>query len=128
NGFRKVDIRDFLCQHWELEHMEEVSSIELVLDKKNKRIFPELALFKDSTALENPRSHFRIGTWRVKVINKRPVVNLLFPGDIQEQYLIRDICASRIWLARKGEKDSLYITLTADGLTHQNMYNDPFHP
>lgn len=127
-GFHRIDMTDIICQHWELSGMDDISSIELVMDRKNKRIYPELALFKDSSVVENPRSHFRIGVWHLQILNHQPVLTLLFPGNIKEQYVVKNINAHRLSLACKGTKDSLYMSLTSDGLVHQNMYNDPFHP
>jgi hypothetical protein len=129
SGFRKKDIRDELSQHWELQHEEHVSSIELVLDEKNIRIFPELILFKDGEALENPRSHFRAGTWQVTVVNNRPVLTLHFAGNKQKKYFIREINSQNLWLVTTGiQVDSLYIRLSSDALIHQNKLNDPFYP
>ena len=127
-GFQKINISDILCQHWELAGMSDISSIELVMDEKNLRIYPELALFKDSGVVQNPRSHFRTGKWRLRKSDEGPVLMLSFNGKKQEEYLIQHIGAHRLSLACKGKKDSLYISLTSDALNHQNMYNDPFHP
>lgn len=127
--FRSNDIRDQLSQHWELEKAEHASSIELTLDEQNVRVFPELNIFKDGQVLENPRSHFRIGTWEAKVVNNQPMLILHFPDNEQKQYHIAEIQSSDLFLESKGKKAAtLYLHLSSDALVHQNMLNDPFHP
>jgi hypothetical protein len=129
SGFRTIDIRDQISQHWELEKAEHASSIELTLDEDNIRIFPELNLFKDGQVLENPRSHFRTGTWQVKVVDDQPLLMLHFPGHEEKQYLIQQIESHNLYLVARGAKNnSLYLRLTSDALVHQNMLNDPLHP
>lgn len=128
SGFRKISIGDILSQRWELADMEDVNSIELVLDKNNKRIIPGLCIFKDSTVVENPRSHFRIGKWKVVMKDRTPMLVLTFNGE-QKQYAISFVSSHKLNLATPGiNDDSLYIELTSDAITHKNLHNDPFHP
>ena len=128
SGFKRVNTSDILCQHWELENMEGVSSIELVMDPvTDLRIFPELSLFKDSSVVENPRNVLRIGKWHLTK-ERQPILSLFFNDSTTKKYRILDIKSSVLVLARKGSKDSLFLKLTSDTKVHRNMRNDPFYP
>ena len=126
-AFRKTNIAEDLCQHWELGNMEGVSSIELVMEGST-RIFPELALFKDSGVVENARNRIRIGRWRIRAAGDEPELQLLFPSNQQKTYRIRKISSTSLQLATKGKKDWLFLKLSADGKVHEHQLNDPFHP
>jgi hypothetical protein len=119
SGFRKTNIADMLCQHWEMgEYWKDLSSNDL----------RELDLFKDSTVLKNARGHVRIGHWRIQQANQLPVLMLFFSDNTKEQYQIKKLRSQQINLACKGIRDSIFKQLMSDGLIHQNMYSDPFHP
>lgn len=128
SGFRRVNPADILCQHWELENMEGVSSIELVMDPvTDLRIFPVLSFFKDSFVVENPRNAIRIGKWHLTK-QRQPRLSLFFNDGIIKEYSVLEITSSSLLLSSKGIKDSLFIRLTSDAKVHQNMRNDPFYP
>jgi hypothetical protein len=117
--FHNSDIADVLCQHWESsESYDEIPEDQL----------SELAIFKDSSVLENPRSHLRTGRWRVLMINRQPVLELYFTGGSKEQYFINRIQSTQLQLAGNDTKHAVQVQLISDGLIHQNMYSDPFHP
>lgn len=126
-AFRKTSIAEDLCQHWELDGMEGVSSIELVMDG-GTRIFPELSFFKDSTVVENPRNRIRVGRWRIQDTGNDPELQLVFSSNQRKSYRIRKINSTSLQLATKGKKDWLFLKLSSDGMVHANPLNDPFHP
>lgn len=126
-GFTKTDRLVKLCQHWELENMEGVSSVELVMDENNVRIFPQLNIFKDSSVVENARNNsMRIGRWSLP---SPDTLLLQFPGNQQKKYELRNVTSRNLYLVSRGkEGQPLYLRLSSDGLVHKNPYNDPFHP
>ena len=126
-AFKKTNIAEDLCQHWELAGMEGVSSIELVMDGKT-RIFPDLSLFKDSGVVENARNRIRIGKWRIVPAKEDPELQLHFGNTQLKSYRIRRITSTTLQLATKGKKDWLFLKLSSDGKVHVNPLNDPFHP
>ena len=127
-GFKRVRLADILCQHWELKNMEDISSIELVMEPvTNIRIFPDLALFKDSSVVENARNKIRIGKWTTKG-TRQPVLTLVFEKAAIKEYTITELTSSSLLLTSKGKKDSLYLRLSSDAKVHENMRNDPFYP
>lgn len=125
SGFKKKDIRDVLCQHWEIRKGGGTNSLELTRDENGNAINPELNLFKDGSVLENPRHHIGIGTWQL-VSQDTLVLNL---GKIQKKYTIASVHSQSLRLITKGKSgDNLYLSLGSDALVHSNMINDPFHP
>jgi hypothetical protein len=127
SAFKKTNIAEDLCQHWELGSMEGVSSIELVMEG-NTRIFPDLSLFKDSGVVENARNRIRIGRWRIIPLEGDPELELMFSSGQSKTYRIRRINSTSLHLATKGKKDWLFLKLSSDGKVHTNPLNDPFHP
>jgi hypothetical protein len=117
--FHKSDIADVLCQHWGSEEFG---------DYLPKDLPGELWMFKDSSVLEKPRGHMRTGRWRVVVIDRHPILELHFQANKKEQYLIGQIEWNKLKLVDIHRREILPIKLISDGLVHQNMYNDPFHP
>jgi len=87
--------------------MNDISSIELVMDEKNLRIYPELALYKDSGVVQNPRSHFRTGKWRLRKSDQGPVLMLSFDGKkMNAKYDFPPNAAdAEVWLAATFEAD-----------------------
>jgi hypothetical protein len=125
----RVQLADVLCQHWELENMEGIESIDQVMDENNKRVFRELIFFTDSEVVENPRSHLRMGKWKAGIRDKKIVVTLSFPGKITKELMVQSIGPKKLLLLEQGKSDEFYsLELYSDGLRHQNSLNDPFHP
>jgi hypothetical protein len=125
----RVQLADVLCQHWELENMEGIESIDQVMDENNKRVFRELIFFTDSQVVENPRSHLRMGKWKAGIRDKKIVVTLNFPGKITKELIVQSIGPKKLLLLEQGKSDEFYsLELRSDGLRHQNSLNDPFHP
>ncbi len=109
--------------------MEGIDSIEQVMDEKNRRIYRELIVFKDSSIVENPRSHLKIGRWQAGYQGKRLVLTLVYPKDPPKEYYIQSINAVSLVLYEKGKAGTLMkMYLEADVLMHQDERNDPFHP
>jgi hypothetical protein len=126
SSFRKMDIRENLCQQWEFGKSEGASSSELTMDENFDDIHPQYNFFKDGSVLENPRHHIRLGKWR---IGGRDSLILDFTDSTRQWFLITAIDSKEIRLVTKNESGkALYLNLKGNGLVHQNMYNDPFHP
>jgi hypothetical protein len=70
----------------------------------------------------------RTGTWRVKVIGRHPVLELHYTGAEKYLYLIGQMEWNRLVLVDLERKEQLPVKLISNGVVHQNMYNDPFHP
>lgn len=117
--FHKSNIADVLCQYWRSEEFG---------DYLPKDLPGELRLFKDSTLLEKPRGKMRTGRWRVVMIGENPVLELYYQGAEKYQYRIGQIEWNRLKLVDIKRKEQLPIKLISNGVVHQNMYNDPFHP
>jgi hypothetical protein len=123
-----MNIDEVICQKWVLVDMSGIDSIEQVMDENEKRIFREFSFFKDGQALENPRSHFQIGKWKASIEENKLLLNLTF-GTNQKTYIIRSVSATKLLLAEESKNGSLLkLELYSDGLRHENMLNDPFHP
>ncbi|MFT3827314.1 MAG: hypothetical protein QM731_25525 [Chitinophagaceae bacterium] len=127
SGFKR-SFAETLCQRWELDKTDDASD-ELVWDKKTgDRLFPGLALFRDSTAVENPRGKMLIGKWQVTEKDKVLLLTLTFPGQKQHIYTLGRLSSHYLYLAFKNDKgEPLKLTLTSDALVHQDMHNDPFY-
>jgi hypothetical protein len=128
-GIRRINMADAICQHWELPNMEGAPDIDLVLDDKGKRIFPELILFNDSAYVENPHSHFAMGNWRLKPNGNKLMLVLLSKTGKEKIYSIQDINSRYLHLGTHNSKGKeVFMLLSSDGKVHKNKYNDPFHP
>lgn len=126
--FVRDQLFSFLCQRWELSTMEGVADATQVMDKNNKRIFPSLFLFPDSTLVENVRSHFKTGTWTLNLDAQPPQLICSFGKDMQKIYPIRRIATGSLELQQESEEGTFHpLQLSSDGWWHQNYRNDPFH-
>jgi hypothetical protein len=126
SGFRKNDVRENLCQQWDFGKSEGASSSELVMDENFDPIHPQYNFFKDGSVLENPRHHVRLGKWR---LSGRDSLLLFFTDSTQKWFIITAIDSKQLRMVTKDKAGkALFLNLNANGLVHQNMYNDPFHP
>jgi hypothetical protein len=126
SSFRKRDFTENLCQQWEFGNGEGASSTELTMDENFDPIHPQYNFFKDGAVLENPRHHLRMGKWR---IGGRDSLILNFTDSVQRWFIITSIDSKELRLVTKNKAGkALYLNLRGNGLIHQNMYNDPFHP
>lgn len=124
--FRKTDIRENLCQHWELGKMEGASSSELVMDENFDRVRPQYNFYKDGSVLENPRKDIHIGKWQLRGGDS---LLLYFTDSTQKWYIITTIDSRNLRLITKNKSGkALFLNLSGNGMIHGNMYNDPFHP
>jgi hypothetical protein len=124
--FRKKDIRENLCQQWELSKLEGASSSELVLDENFDAIRPQYNFFKDGSVLENPRKRLRLGKWQLRGSDS---LLLFFADSLQRWFIITTIDSRQLRMVTKNESGkALFLNLEANGIIHSNMYNDPFHP
>lgn len=126
SSFRKTNLAEDLCQQWEFRDSEDASSTELTMDENFDPIHPQYNFFKDGSVLENPRHQLRVGKWR---IGGRDSLILNFTDGTGRWFIITSIDSKALRLVTKNKTGkALYLNLKGNGLVHQNMYNDPFHP
>lgn len=125
----KTQLATLLCQHWELEKMDDVESIDQVLDEKGKRIFPGLVFFHDFQVVENPRSHLKIGNWKASVRNGKIILELTFKPNITKEYQVKTITPRYLLLSTPlAEGGSRELRLKGTGYRQSNNQWDPFYP
>jgi hypothetical protein len=118
-----------LAQHWYLDDVSAVSHDKLVWENGDgERIFPSLNLFPDSTALENPRGELQIAKWHRSLNNKVNTIQLDYGKGKSKSYRIRELSHRNLLVSWTEGDDSCWIRFRSDGLAHQNMYYDPYHP
>jgi len=122
-------VEEVLAQHWFLDDVANVSHDALVWENGDgTRLFPSLNLFPDSTVLENPRSEMQMGTWHRELTNKVNTIIVDYGNSKTRSYRIRELSLRNLTISWKEGKDSFWIKFRSDGLAHQNMMNDPYHP
>lgn len=125
--FKRNNIADILCQRWELENWEDITS-DLISDfELRKSIVRAMVLFKDSTVVLNPLGKLQLGKWRVDIGGKLKLLTLDFIDKTRKQYILGDLTSRELILGLPKVPD-FYLHFAASGQLHQNMYNDPFHP
>ena len=118
-----------LAQHWFLDDVSAVSDDKLVWqDGSGSRLFPSLNLFKDSTAIENPRSDLQLATWHRELNNKINSIIMKYGKNETRSYRIRELSLRNLTISWNDGSDSFWIRYRSDGMAHQNILNDPFHP
>ncbi|RYF94641.1 MAG: hypothetical protein EOO00_05115 [Chitinophagaceae bacterium] len=118
-----------LAQHWFLDDANDVSDDKLLWENGNgERLFPSLSLFADSTALENPRGNVKMATWRRELHDKVNTIILNYDNNEVKHLRIRELSLLRLKLSWRDGEDSFWMRFRADGLAHQDVHNDPFHP
>jgi hypothetical protein len=124
--FKKSDLRDDLCQSWELRKSEASTSPELIYDPEGNLIHPQYNFFKDGSVLENPRHQVRLGKWK---ISGRDTISISLNDSTERKWLISDLDSRELRLTGKNvDGKKILLNLSGNGLVHRNMYNDPFHP
>jgi hypothetical protein len=125
-GFKKNDIRDNLCQHWEFSKSEGASSAELTMDENFNPIHPQYNFFKDGTVMVNARHEARIGKWELR---GRDSLHLFLADTMHKWFTITTVDSRDLRMATKDKTGkSLFLNLRGTAMVHQNMHNDPFHP
>lgn len=125
----KTQLATLLCQHWELEKMDDVESIDQVLDEKGKRIFPGLVFFDDFQVVENPRGHLKIGNWKASVKNGKIMLELTFKPNITRDFQVKSINPSYLLLATPlVNGGSRELRLKGTGYRQPHNQWDPFYP
>lgn len=123
------DIEKVLSQHWYLDDVSDASDDKLVWVNGNEsRLFPEIILFEDSTAMVDPRVKMRTGKWNRELLNKINTLTISFDKGRKQEYRIRELSASMLKISWRDGKDSFWIRFHSDAIAHQNIMNDPFHP
>jgi hypothetical protein len=125
----RMPVTEVICQKWKIATTEDEDSWKLLEDKNNLRNYNDLVLFSDQSVVQSSRNRVSIGKWAVqRGSNNRIMLFFYFP-DGQVEYLIRSANKQTLWLEEKGNgKKTFDIQLTGDGLRHENILNDPFHP
>lgn len=124
-GFKKDNIADNLCQHWERNKYDGATSSVYVRDESGSAINAQYNFFKDGSVLENGRHRVRAGTWRIA---GRDSLLLSLNGNVERKYRIAELSSKDLRLTSQRNDTTLYLNLTGLQLVHKNMLNDPFHP
>lgn len=114
-AFSTGNVADVLCQHWVGGYGNDVG---------------EFSLFKDSTVLENPRTDEpRVGRWRLQNAKGYRFLILQYPDKKNREYVLREVKPGLLTLGALGTYgDVITRRYEADGMVHENMHSDPFHP
>lgn len=124
-GFKKDNISDNLCQHWERNKYDGATSSVYVRDENEKPINAQYNFFKDGSVLENGRHRAHVGTWQMT----RDTLVLSLNGNVERKYHIAELNSKDLRLTTKSEDGkTLHLNLAGNQLVHKNMLNDPFHP
>jgi hypothetical protein len=126
-GFKRINISDILCQRWQLENGNDISE-ELIADAEmNKSFVREIVLFKDSSVLVNPMNVLQVARWHIASERNMKQLILAFPDQKKRKYNVEHLSSTSMKLRMQEVQDYL-LHFTAPAQTHQNYYNDPFHP
>lgn len=129
SGIKKLNEPDILCQHWEMPGNEGATSNELLKDEDGDRFVPGLDLFSDSSFCMNPRGNMVTGTWRINRKGKELELVLTMADKAAMTWQVYEYSSRSLRLTTMNDAGKqLYLNLSADGLVHRNMLNDPFHP
>jgi hypothetical protein len=125
----RASVDAVLAQHWYLDDLTAVSDDKLVWeDGVGARLFPSLNLFADGSVMENPRGNVMIGKWRRELNEKVNSIIVDYSNKHTKSYRIRELSLRNLTISWKDGPDSLWIRYRSDGLAHENMLNDPYHP
>ena len=120
---------DIICQHWELKDMDDASTDALMWKNKNgDRLYQELFLFKDSSAVQNPRNGLKIGKWNIEGEKSHKQLVLHFDNGSSIAYTLSTLSLNAMTIEWISSRDMMYMKMRSDGKVHQNMLNDPFYP
>lgn len=122
-------VESVLAQHWFLDNTNDVSDDKLIWENGDgERLFPSFSLFADSTVVENPRGELKIGTWRRELKDKINSIVITYGNNDKRIFRIRELSLTRLKVSWRDGEDSFWIRFRADGLSHQDEHNDPYHP
>ena len=126
-GFKRINISDILCQRWELKNGDDISA-DLIPDSETRgSIAREMVLFKDSSVMVNPMDNPKMARWHISSEKNMRQLTLTFPNNTKSQYSVEDLSSTSLKLGMREIKHYL-LDFTAPAESHQNYYNDPFHP
>ena len=94
-GFKKDNISDNLCQHWERNKYDGATSSVYVRDENEKPINAQYNFFKDGSVLENGRHRARVGTWQMA---GRDTLVLTLNGNVERKYHIAGLSSKDLRL------------------------------
>jgi hypothetical protein len=120
-------LSDVLSQDWKFDDADKSHWNEIFWDSvKDKRQFPELALFRDHTVTENARCRLRMGKWAINKDTRELI--LRFGHGATRTYFVRDIAMKQMALTWRRPSDAVELTLSAEALVHKRPEEDPFYP
>lgn len=126
-SFSAVPLNEAICQLWKMEDAGQKHWNELMWDSvKDKRKYPELALYKDFSVTENARCDVRFGKW--KIDKKRRELLLNFTDGTHKSYFVIKILLQKLVVLQKMGDDNVTISFSSDGLAREKFSEDPFYP
>jgi hypothetical protein len=125
--FRRSNIADILCQRWQMQNDDDIVASVTRDPEIGASDIEDVVLFKDSSVVLDPMGKIKLGRWQIWVQDNVKSLILSFPDQNEKQYIIENLSTKRLVLGM-GKIRDLTFDLSARGMVHQNMYNDPFHP
>ena len=119
-------LRDILCQTW--EYKEDVAETkDLDVTSNLEVLYRGYCFFKDGKAVIDPRGNTRMARWRINE-NEKPVrIDLVFEDGSMETNHLAYLMPYEMILVNIGNSEKKTNTLTAAGIRHINITDDPFY-
>lgn len=119
----KKDIRDLLCQAWELE--DDIDVIKNNNEAQGVYPFRSFYFSTDSTFVKNPRNFMEHGRW---VFNEaKKTIQLSNSNGSKDEYKIAAIGPRELIVINSGQESITQLKFVAAGKRHTDKKNDPFH-
>jgi hypothetical protein len=78
--------------------------------------------------MENPRGAMKMIRWQHKLDNRVNFIDVSYGNQEKRKYRIRELSIKSLTISWQDDEDSLWIRFKGDGVAHENITNDPFHP
>lgn len=122
-----VPLHDALCQLWKMDDAGQKHWNDLFWDSlTDKRKYPELALYSDSSVTENARCKVKFGKWDIDKKRRQLILN--FTDGTHKSYYIQKIFLQKMVVIQQIDGDDVTISFSSDGLARKRISEDPFYP
>ena len=125
--FQTLSLDDAISQLWIFEDADKTHWNKIFWDTvTDTRQYPELALFRDHSALLNPRCGLKIGTWNLDKENGE--MSLLWKDGSADLFIVRQRALRQMELAWHRGGDLALVRLKSDAIVHKHAVEDPYYP
>jgi len=125
--FQTLSLDDAISQVWIFEDADKTHWNKIFWDTvTDTRQYPELALFRDHSALLNPRCGLKIGTWNLDKENGE--MSLLWKDGSADLFIVRQRALRQMELAWHRGGDLALVRLKSDAIVHKHAVEDPYYP